>query len=409
MSNGSLGSPEEWKQIQLKEVAQLASGATKGRRFNGAETVVVPYLRVANVQAGHLNLSEVKEIEVLPGDVEKYRLQPGDVLMTEGGDRDKLGRGAIWRGEVDVCIHQNHIFRVRPDRSRLMPEYLSQYLGTSEARGYFLRAAKQTTGIASINITQLGEFPISLPPIEDQRKITTILSKADDIRRKREEGLRLAEELLRSAFLEMFGDPVSNERGWPMIRVDQAGEVQLGRQRAPKYQTGNFTRPYLRVANVHKDRLDLSDLLSMDFDQSDFRTYRLQSGDILLNEGQSTELVGRPAMWRDELPGCCFQNTLVRFRAHRDKTEPEFALEVFLYYLHKGQFARISSKTSNVAHLGAGRFAEMPFPLPPLEMQRDYATRRQTIHKLVERRREQAQGTHDLFDSLVHRAFRGEL
>jgi type I restriction enzyme S subunit len=121
MSNGRNESLAGWQMVRLKELAQIASGVTKGRRFNGAETVFAPYLRVANVQAGRLDLSEIKEVEVLSGDVEKYRLHPGDVLMTEGGDRDKLGRGTIWRGEVDNCIHQNHIFRVRPDRSRLLP------------------------------------------------------------------------------------------------------------------------------------------------------------------------------------------------------------------------------------------------------------------------------------------------
>src|SRR5208337_1011079 len=191
----------------------------------------------------------------------------------------------------------------------------------------------------------------------EQRRITTILDKADAIRRKREEGIRLTEELLRSIFMEMFGDPVRNENHWPIVRVQDAGEVQLGRQRAPQFQTGKHTRPYVRVANVFEDRIDFSDLLSMDFDPSDFATYRLRHGDLLLNEGQSTELVGRPAMWREEITDCCFQNTLVRFRSDLEKTVPEFALEVFLFYLRSGQFARISSKTSNVAHLGAGRFA----------------------------------------------------
>src|SRR5438309_2148373 len=139
----------------------------------------------------------------------------------------------------------------------------------------------------------------------------------------------------------------------------------------------------------------------MDFDDSDYRTYRLEPGDILLNEGQSTELVGRPAMWRGELADCCFQNTLVRFRAFPGKTEPEFALEVFLYYLRTGQFAKISSKTSNVAHLGAGRFAEMPFPLPPLDLQRRYAQERRQVYVPLEKRRIQVNEARNLFGSLV--------
>lgn len=167
-----------------------------------------------------------------------------------------------------------------------------------------------------------------------------------------------------------------------MVRVEEAGKVQLGRQRSPKYQTGKFICPYVRVANVFEDRVDVSDLLTMDFDERDFSNYRLEYGDILLNEGQSTELVGRPAMWRNEVTDCCFQNTLVRFQANRERVLPEFALALFLSYFRTGEFAKISSKTSNVAHLGAGRFAHMQFMLPQISLQRNFADRVTEIRTL---------------------------
>src|SRR5262249_5175120 len=160
---------------------------------------------------------------------------------------------------------------------------------------------------------------------------------------------------------------------WPVVAVGDAGRVQLGRQRAPKYQSGKFGHPYVRVANVFEDRIDISDLLTMDFDEKDFEQYRLNYGDILLNEGQSTELVGRPAMWHNEVENCCFQNTLVRFQPNPQLTTPEYALELFLNYFRGGQFAKVSSKTSNVAHLGAGRFAAMPFILPPHSLQLQFS------------------------------------
>jgi hypothetical protein len=99
--------------------------------------------------------------------------------------------------------------------------------------------------------------------------------------------------------------------GWKWARVDEAGEVTLGRQRSPRQQHGSNMRPYLRVANVFEDRIDTSNVLSMNFDPDEVTTYALKSGDILLNEGQSPELVGRPAMYKNEVPGACFQNTLI--------------------------------------------------------------------------------------------------
>jgi type I restriction enzyme S subunit len=155
--------------------ADVVSGVTKGRRFNGQPTIEVPYLRVANVQAGWLNLSEIKTITALPGDLEALRLRVGDILLTEGGDYDKLGRGARWRGEVADCIHQNHIFRVRVNQATLVPEYLEAYLQMPDARGYFLQCAKRTTNLASINMTQLRLLPVQLPPLAQQEVFRTVL------------------------------------------------------------------------------------------------------------------------------------------------------------------------------------------------------------------------------------------
>lgn len=151
--------------------------------------------------------------------------------------------------------------------------------------------------------------------------------------------------------------------GWAWATVDQTGEVQLGRQRAPRYHSGPNMVPYLRVANVFEDRIDISDVMEMHFSTEDEAAFKLNYNDILLNEGQSLELVGRPAIYRDELPRACFTNTLVRFRPETDVV-PEYALALFRYYMHSGRFQKIATITTNIAHLGAGRFAQLEFPLP---------------------------------------------
>lgn len=188
----------------LGAVASVVSGVMKGRRFNGRRTVRVPYLRVANVQAGRLDLSEIKQIEVLPKDVAELALQRGDVLLTEGGDANKLGRGALWDTDIQDCIHQNHIFRVRTDRSALRPVYFASYLQTQTARNYFLRSAKRTTNLASINMTQLRALPVPLPPLDLQerfearcRSVQSIMGQAEAAARK---GGELFQSLLDHAF-----------------------------------------------------------------------------------------------------------------------------------------------------------------------------------------------------------------
>lgn len=123
-------------------------------------------------------------------------------------------------------------------------------------------------------------------------------------------------------------------------------------------------RPYLRVANVHEDRIDTSDVLEMNFTPEEFQRYALRHGDILLNEGQSLELVGRAAMYRDEVPGACFQNTLLRYRVG-PSLDSRFTLLQFLWFLHSQRFKKIASWTTSIAHLGSTRFAAMELALPP--------------------------------------------
>ena len=167
----------------------------------------------------------------------------------------------------------------------------------------------------------------------------------------------------------MMGELPRLPKGWTWTRIRDVGEIRLGRQRSPKNHQGPHMRPYLRVANVFEDRIDLSDVMEMNFTPKEYETYALQHGDVLLNEGQSPHLVGRPAMYRGELPGGCFTNSLVRFRAHPG-VEPRYALIIFRAQLHLQRYMKIAKITTNIAHLGAGRFAEVEFPLAPLNEQR---------------------------------------
>lgn len=163
--------PDGWIWIKLDEITEVASGVTKGRDFRGKETITLPYLRVANVQRGYLDLSEIKEIEIKVEEMEKYLLEDGDLLLTEGGDADKLGRSAIWREQIPYCIHQNHIFRARVYLPDLSVKWIMLCTNSHYGRQYFLGSAKQTTNLASINMTQLRNFPVALPPLTEQRRI----------------------------------------------------------------------------------------------------------------------------------------------------------------------------------------------------------------------------------------------
>ncbi|EGP18732.1 restriction endonuclease subunit S, partial [Halomonas sp. TD01] len=170
--------PEDWELKQLCEITQIRSGIAKNSSAQVQDPIHVHYLRVANVQDGYLDLSDMSQITISRSDLARFSVQSGDVLMNEGGDRDKLGRGAIWRGQYQPCIHQNHVFVVRPKKV-VDPEYLAFWSAGDEARKYFLIAGRQTTNLASINKTSLGQLPVVLPRVSEQRAISTALSDVD--------------------------------------------------------------------------------------------------------------------------------------------------------------------------------------------------------------------------------------
>lgn len=190
--------PARWEITPLSSCAEVQSGVTKGRDLGDDITVDVPYLRVANVQDGYLDLSEVKRISVRPSEVERYLLREGDVLMTEGGDPDKLGRGFVWRGELAQCIHQNHIFAVRPIPDLLDADFFSYLIQSDHGKAYFLKVAHRTTNLASINLTKLKGLPITLPALSEQREITRAMVTIDGTLRAEEQRKQALDTLFKS-------------------------------------------------------------------------------------------------------------------------------------------------------------------------------------------------------------------
>lgn len=200
--------PEHWEVLRLKDVARVQTGLTLGKAYLGSSTKSYPYLRVANVQVGRVDLRHVKHLDVPEREAAGAMLRAGDVLMTEGGDIDKLGRGCVWNAEIPVCLHQNHVFAVRCDRALLLPEFLVGLMASQHGRTYFQLTAKQTTNLAATNSTTLRAFPILRPPIVEQQAIiddiarqTVAVSKAvEDAQREisllREYRIRLIAEVV---------------------------------------------------------------------------------------------------------------------------------------------------------------------------------------------------------------------
>lgn len=238
----------DWAWTTLGEIAEIVGGVTKDSKRQGNPGLVeVPYLRVVNVQRGYLDLGEIARIRVTPDKARALALRPGDVLFNEGGDRDKLGRGWVWNGEIADCIHQNHVFRARL-RGGFEPRFVACH-GNTFGRSWFEKNGRQTTNLASINLRTLKSFPVPASPLEEQRRIVADvgrqLSIVDATHAAIDRALERSKQLRRSILERAFTGKLV-----PQDPDDEPASALLDRIRAEQAARPHQRRPSRRRARM---------------------------------------------------------------------------------------------------------------------------------------------------------------
>lgn len=432
--------PPGWCWTTLAAVAAIDGGITKDQKRERTPTMgEVPYLRVANVQRGYLDLEEIKTIWAEAEEIDALQLRKGDILFNEGGDRDKLGRGWVWNGEIEECIHQNHVFRARPCLPHVESKFVS-FHGNFFGQKWFTQTGKQTTNLASINKGVLSRFPVPLAPLNEQRRIVAkleeLLSDLDagvaalervraKLKRYRaavlkaavegrltanwreqhpaaepaselldrilDERRRLWETEQEARFTAAKKTPPKNWRenyveppppdssglpqlpqGWCWTTMDAISSVVGGVTKGQRRNGEASYRqvPYLRVANVQRGFLDLSEMKAIDATERDIADLRLQPGDILFNEGGDRDKLGRGWVWGGEIEECIHQNHVFRARLFLPELQSKF-------FSHHGNsfgrewFTREGKQSVNLASINLTVLKRFPIPLPPVAEQRE--------------------------------------
>ncbi len=346
-----------WTRMRFDQIATQIND----RVDNPAEAGVERYVGLEHLDPDSLRIRRWGE----PTDVEstKLRFQPGDIIF---------GKRRVYQRKVAVAdfegICSAHAMVLRGKTGAVLPEFLPFFM---QSDLFMERALSISVGSLSptINWKVLAAEEFLLPPIQEQARLVEYFQSFESVTQSLQNLKRASEQAFRSACIT-FGHELLLDVTLPRLRLEEAGELILGRQRSPDYQSGQHTKPYLRVANVFDGFITTDDVLEMDFDERDFAKYVLKNGDILLNEGQSRELVGRSAIFRDEVRDCCFQNTLIRFRS--EMLLPEFAHSFFRFMLYSGKFVEISSQTSSIAHVGLSRLKSVEIVVPNMADQRNW-------------------------------------
>ena len=407
--------PKGWYLTRLGEIFRIVGGGTPSTEKPNLWQGDLAWISSADISESG-QITPRRTVSRLALEESTTNLMPSNSVIVV----TRVGLGKVALATTPLCFSQDcHALLFNTDF--LCPEFVAFQLRWRVAE--FKHISRGTT-IPGVTRKQLENTNFTLPPLLEQRRIVAEIEKQftrlDAAAHKISECLKRLNKYLNSALPRLCCLPQSLvddgesplPSGWQWVRVSDVGEVKLGRQRSPEHHTGTHMRPYLRVANVFEDRIAMDSILQMNFTPDEYETYQLRSGDILLNEGQSLELVGRPAIYRDEVPGSCFQNTLVRFRVH-SKLSPQYAILVFRAYLRTGRFQRIAKWTTNIAHLGATRFAEMYFPLPPLTIQEKIAEVSQRDLTLLANLKAEVRNTEKravrLRQAILAKAFSGQL
>ncbi len=412
--------PPGWVAVRVDRVGAVRLGR---QRSPDKHTGQHPtrYVRAGNITRDGLDLNDVLEMDFTPVEREVFSLHAGDIVLTEAsGSPSQVGRAALWPKNLPDYCYQNTVIRFRPHA--VVPEYgllVFRYYATS---GIFSRVARGV-GIQHLGANRFARLQFPLPPLSEQQRIADAVGKRLAELREATSHIhsalkRLEEQRKRVLATSISGGSVSSAstntreagvpssagtkadkqplahqheqfrsekpsaddldtelgtlpRDWAWIRVDQAGEIRLGRQRSPDKHTGEHATKYLRSSNITSEGLDLTEILEMDFTPAERALFSLRVGDVLLTEASgSSSQVARAAIWNGEIPECCYQNHIIRFRP--SVVTPEYALLVFRHYAASGIFGRLA-RGVGIQHLGAGRFAQMRFPLPPAAEQKRIA------------------------------------
>lgn len=365
MSNAvdSLRLPPGWQVLPLAQLAEVRCGTPVNRQAILKDPVRLPFLRTGNVHEAYLDLREVDELAVERHTVHKFLLQENDVLITAGGDNDKLGRGHLWQGQIAQCLHQNHVYAIRTDASLLLPEFFNLQKGTRYGREYFLRNAKQSTNLSSLSASNTRQFPVILPPLAEQARICAILRDFDSSLALRKKIVTNVTQQKSECLRRLFTEKGSISGAKLLWQSKNLGEISQNLGGALGAQVAaDFRFRYIEIKHI-KDGSIAADLPSYSKAEAPVRAKnRVAAGSVLM----STVRPGLLAFARagQEHEDCVTSSAIYVFMP-----QPGVSSDFLYHSLYSERLRRqyaTQASGSNYDSLSIADVKRLEFRLPPL-------------------------------------------
>ncbi|TFV57291.1 hypothetical protein E4P41_14640 [Geodermatophilus sp. DF01-2] len=399
-----------WPVVRLDEVAEVRLGRQRSPKNHSGDDMR-PYLRAANVSWDGLRLADVKTMNFTAAELDTYRLEPGDLLLNEAsGSRSEVGKPALWQGEIGDCAFQNTLLRVRP--RKVLSRFLLHYFRHMASTGGFAERSRGV-GIHHLGRDALASLPTPLPPSGEQRRIADVLDRAEELRSKRLRSTTLLDDLARSIFLDMFGDPVVNPRRWHRVDLgDLLATIESGQSPVCLDRpAGPDEWGVLKLSAVTSGAYRADENKTLPASVVPRTEHQVRVGDVLITRKNTPELVGASALVESTPPRMLLPDLIFRLRI--DKEAP--VLSAYLQRListpmKRRQMQQLSGgSAASMVNISKGRLAGLPIELPPLSLQQEFVRR---LNRATEQQNMLVARTPQLdmlAAGLQHRAFQGKL
>lgn len=360
---------------------------------------------------GQLDFTKRRLVPRDARNIDNYFVEAGDVLFNATNSPELVGKSAYFPGLPEPAVFSNHFLRLRPRKDQLDGRFLARWLNRQFKRRVFEGMCRQWVNQATVGREALLSLRFPVPPLSDQRRIAEVLDRAEALRAKRRAALAQLDSLTQAIFIEMFGDPVTNPKGWPDSKpLGEIADIVSGVTKGRNLE-GKATRtvPYLAVLNVQDRALNLSVVKNIEATEDEIGRYRLKRNDLLLTEGGDPDKLGRGTLWGDELAECIHQNHVFRVRLKTADVNPLFLNWLVGSQRGKRYFLKSAKQTTGIASINMTQLRGFPLLIPPRPLQDKFARNVAAAEKLKAAHRSSLAQLDSLFASLQHRAFRGEL
>jgi type I restriction enzyme S subunit len=367
-------------------------------------------LKVSAVTWGEFRPSECKAmpIDYEPGDCP--RPMDGDILISRANTRELVGAPVMVCGDHPQLLLSDKLLKLIPDETVVDRRYLLRALRSTSAMAHFYRRAGGSTG-SMTNITQsdIRDAAIHLPTLAEQRRIATILDLADEIRTLRRKLLAQLDRLAQATFVEMFGNPTTNPRAWPVKRFGEVLACPLRNGRSPS-TNGTVSAKVLTLSAITGNAFDASALKTSPFAERPSPNQAVDSRDFLICRGNGNlRLVGRGHFPSNSMPDVTFPDTMIAAQASEDAVAPYFLEHLWASGAVRRQIESLAQTTNGTYKVYQAMLERIKLVMPPVRLQRTFARRIGRIEAVKRLQRAAIQNADMLFSSLQSRAFSGGL